>query len=714
MDLKKPPPPLLLGLLAFSSQIYIMREFNAIFQGNEITFGLLLAAWLFWGGIGSIVANRIKYSNSRLIILFNIVMFLFPAVLILIRLSRFLLGLFPGEVTGTLTIFMLSMFVSLLIGFPMGILFVFNVEQTKGQLGRTYIQESLGAAFAGGLIYFILIHHLSNWQGAAVITVGIFLLSIPSFKGKILLGFSILLIPSLTLLFLLDFTSQQLYWAPFRLLDSRDSLYGKIQVIQTGEQISLYANNQVIFSSLDSEGAEESVHFSMLQPYPAKNVLLIGGGPGGGLRELLKYSGIEIDYVEIDPVIIAMSTVYLPVEGRAALENTRVNVFNTDGRVFLQDSENKYDRILLSLPPPHSAQLNRFYTREFFQLVQERLTHEGVFSFRFPSSENYISPELQDLLATLYFTLHDVFPEVKIVPGNVNIFLASQYPLLVDIDGFINGIQKNQLNTAYFIPEILFDRLSPMRIMSLEDKVLSGRRILNRDDIPISYFFNSVLWSTQFKKIESTFLKTLERLGQVWLMDLPIVLFTALLILFLFLRFQPALYLVPLGTMGLSSIVIELVIIISFQVRFGSLYSAIALLFTGFMAGLFIGALVAESQKKTSVRSLLIAQLGLTLSILGFYILFNRPLPSWFFYFFLLILGSTGGYLFVTSNRLYLESKKNFGLGYGIDLIGSFFGVLLTASVLIPLLGLTVVIKYILFLNGLTLLFIGAGEKRLL
>ena len=85
--------------------------------------------------------------------------------------------------------------------------------------------------------------------------------------------------------------------------------------------------------------------------------------------------------------------------------------------------------IILNLPEPSTARINRFYTLEFFQICRERLNREGIFAFRVESAENYISPAQQRFLNSMHATLKQVFPHVDVVPGATNIFLGSQAPL---------------------------------------------------------------------------------------------------------------------------------------------------------------------------------------------------------------------------------------------------------------------------------------------
>ena len=217
-------------------------------------------------------------------------------------------------------------------------------------------------------------------------------------------------------------------------LESKDTPYGKLQMLKIQEQISLYYNSLHVYSYPDLASSEESVHFSLLQNPHSKNALIIGGGVGGSLAQALKYPQLRIDYVEIDPEIIRMSLEFLPKRETEHFRSKRIHVFYEDGRAFLKSVKKSYDVITLNLPDPSTAQINRFFTQEFFLMAREKLSENGIFSFRISSAENYISYELQNFLASLYYTLKEVFSEVEIVPGDTNVFLASDRELSLDAE----------------------------------------------------------------------------------------------------------------------------------------------------------------------------------------------------------------------------------------------------------------------------------------
>jgi len=716
-------PPFILGFLALSFQILLLREFSVHFYGNEITYGLLLAAWLLWGGIGSISSSKYKFNLSRLPQFYYLVIVFFPFSLLGLRYSRFILGIKPWEITGLVPMIIFSMILSFFISFPLGILFVFNVHFRKGKLSQVYLLESLGASVAGFAVYFLLIPFFSNWEGTALVGAFASLLTFFTFggrKNKYLLS---LILITLLAFSLSDFSSQKIYWEPLRLIQSKDSRYGKLQEIKTEEQVSLYNNGIPVYTQSDFATAEESVHFALLQNPQAENVLLIGGGAGGGLIQVLKYPSVEVDYVELDPETIHLILRLLPENEKKIINNEkkRIHFFFTDGRAFLNSVSKIYDIIILNLPAPSTTQINRFYTKEFFLLAKEKLTEKGILSLRVPSAEPP-GPERQNFLASLYFSLKVAFPIVEIVPGGTNIFLASASPLSIEFEELSQKIEELNLQNRYEEFNLqnryirsnrqLSSRLHPLKVDFLRKKITSGKKIINRDLIPISYFYNSVLWSKQFKGIEKRVLSFFSELPFFWLLDFPLLLFVFLLFFLWLRRKKSSFFLVPLAVMGFTTIVVEIIVIIFFQTLFGYLYGRIALLLTSFMAGLFLGALRGQRRKKFRFPQILFIQFGFLLLLLLLYFSLNLHPPEFSSFLFLLALGFLGGDLFVVSNHLFLKEHKNYGLGYGLDLLGSFLGALTASSLLIPLVGLPLLIRYLFLLNSFCLLFLAGGMRK--
>ncbi len=119
-------------------------------------------------------------------------------------------------------------------------------------------------------------------------------------------------------------------------------------------------------------------HPALVAHGDVKNVLIIGGGDGGALREMLRHPGIEhIRLVEIDPDVISFSKQWLPEISKGAFEDPRVEVVITDGAKFVKSDEDRYDLILIDSSDPVGPSAVLF-TREFYTDCKALLNPRGV------------------------------------------------------------------------------------------------------------------------------------------------------------------------------------------------------------------------------------------------------------------------------------------------------------------------------------------------
>jgi spermidine synthase len=161
---------------------------------------------------------------------------------------------------------------------------------------------------------------------------------------------------------------------------------------------------------------------------------LIGHGAGELTEELLKEPVKRIDYVELDPAIVTMTENYLPESYYKALEDSRVSIKNTDGRFFVKNTPDKYDCVIVRVGDPYTAQINRYYTVEFFDEVKRVLKEGGILSLALGSSESYISAPLGELLSSIYLSLKDVFSACLVIPGDTAYFIASDKSGYMTVD----------------------------------------------------------------------------------------------------------------------------------------------------------------------------------------------------------------------------------------------------------------------------------------
>ncbi len=161
-----------------------------------------------------------------------------------------------------------------------------------------------------------------------------------------------------------------------------ESKYQKLVVTTWLNEHWLYINGNLQMTTLD----EYLYHEPMIHPVVAlvkhpKQVLVIGGGDGFNVKELLKYPDVEsITLVDLDPEMTNLGAKYPPFvkANGSSLSNEKVQVINADGFTFLQKSEQLYDLIVVDLPDAKGVDLNKLYTQEFYQMVRLHLRPNGA------------------------------------------------------------------------------------------------------------------------------------------------------------------------------------------------------------------------------------------------------------------------------------------------------------------------------------------------
>ncbi|MFJ8194183.1 polyamine aminopropyltransferase [Streptomyces sp. NPDC096094] len=148
----------------------------------------------------------------------------------------------------------------------------------------------------------------------------------------------------------------------------------------TGDpDIRLFLNGDLQFSSVD----EYRYHESLVHPALSgrrSDVLIMGGGDGLALREVLRYEDVRhVTLVELDPAMTRLARTYAPLRSlnRGALDDPRVDVVNADAFNWLREARQKYDAVIIDFPDPDSASLAKLYSVEFYHLLGHVLAPDG-------------------------------------------------------------------------------------------------------------------------------------------------------------------------------------------------------------------------------------------------------------------------------------------------------------------------------------------------
>jgi spermidine synthase len=167
-----------------------------------------------------------------------------------------------------------------------------------------------------------------------------------------------------------------------RIVYTEQTPYQQIVLTRAKDDIRLYLDGGLQFSSVDEYRYHESLVHVPLSLSARRHVLILGGGDGLAAREVLKYSEVEsVTLVDLDPAVtrIARHNPHLRALNGGSLDQPRVTVLHRDAFAFLRESSGRYDAILIDLPDPKNTALARLYSREFYRLVKRRLSPGGVF-----------------------------------------------------------------------------------------------------------------------------------------------------------------------------------------------------------------------------------------------------------------------------------------------------------------------------------------------
>lgn len=201
-------------------------------------------------------------------------------------------------------------------------------------------------------------------------------------------------------------------------LHSEKSEYQKIEVLEThGVGRLLLLDGKTMVSERDEFVYHEVMgHIpTMVHPNP-KNVLIIGGGDGGIVREFVKHPNLErIDLVEIDERVIEVSKTYFP-DCTSGLSDRRVNVRPQDGVEYIKSFKNFFDIIIIDSTDPEDFAAGLF-TKEFYTYVSEALTENGIMMAQ---TENPFYDEWG--IKKFYDNLREVYPVVASFTGPMLIY----------------------------------------------------------------------------------------------------------------------------------------------------------------------------------------------------------------------------------------------------------------------------------------------------
>ena len=729
---------LTMGFSGLVAQMLLLRELLIVFSGNELSIGIVLANWLILEAFGSFFLGKRAENTKNKIETFAIITLLFsislPVAVYFTRILKNILGVSIGEGLGLLPILYSSFLILLPTSVTHGALFTFSCKiyssfssTDASSVGKVYVYETVGTIVGGMVWTYLLIPYFHAFHMAAGLAVLNFLvctlLLIPywrdgRFQKTITTICFLFLLLGIFFIFAggadrLHSSSIKAQWRKQNVVHYQNSIYGNICVIESGGQYTFFSDGIAYITTPipDIVFVEEFVHLAFLShPYP-ESVLILSGGAGGIINEVLKHpSGELVEYAELDPLILELLRKCPTPLTEDELTDSRVKIKHIDGRLFLKMTENKYDLVLVGLSEPSDLQTNRFFTKKFFSLVEKRLTESGILVIGLPGSLTYLSDELRDLNTCIFNTLNKVFPYVRVIPGDgTNIFLASNSEeiSLIDKTRLAHRLKERNLKASLIVPRHIEYKLHPRWVDWFLEFIEGGTQKINQDFKPLGVFYSISYWNAIFTPYLSTPFRWLEKIN-LWMFFVFFLFFVGLFLLVQRKRpgFLPSGIPFCIGTTGFAGMMFDLALIFTFQAIYGYVFGWIGLLVTSFMAGAACGAMKITSvlpRIKRDRKFFINIELAIICFslILPFIFLLLHPYldsPTVFFSLRILFLfvsfisGLLIGSQFPLANKIYLKGEASLsrtaGLLYSSDLLGGWLGGVLGGVVLLPILGL--------------------------
>lgn len=353
-------------------------------------FSLIIGVYLFSMGVGSYFSKFLRRNMLNTFVEIEILVGLVGGLS-----SVVLFLLFESVGYFQLILYFLVFVTGCLVGLEIPLLMNILKDRVafRDLVSNVFTFDYIGALLASILFPLVLVPHLGVMRTSlffGMINIGIaialcFLLQkelrrVWILKAKAIGSFVLLLVVFIFSPAILEYSESQLYGE--NIIYSHTTPYQRIVLTHKKSDYRLYLNNNLQFSSADEYRYHEAlVHPAMSIAKKVENVLVMGGGDGLAVREILKYPDVKkVTLVDLDQGMTRLFETNAILTGfnHDALNDQKVTVHNADAYLWARESKQKYDVVVIDFPDPSNYSLGKLYSLSFYRTLQHLLKPESV------------------------------------------------------------------------------------------------------------------------------------------------------------------------------------------------------------------------------------------------------------------------------------------------------------------------------------------------
>ncbi len=612
----------------------LLREVLVTFHGVELNVGGYYGSWFLWIAVGAL-ASRLGRPNhaGRFSWCMAALPVAFLASLALLRSWKALVGLGGGTLLS-----LESRVLGTAVGVAPSAFLVGYVFPSAASLFRggedpvswAYFVEAAGSVLGGAAFSFLFATRLGVPEAMAAVgtasAIAVALVAVRRLALAAAVGWGVLWAGGAAGPWQgLDGRLEQVRWEHlqrgYELLARRYTPYSHLAVARaegSAHEYGLFVDGRLAEAFPDRRRNGLRAAHVLAQAPGARRILLLGGGLAGLVPALLGLEDLErLDLVLLDPGQVSLLRRYLPPEARRALSDPRFHLHATDPRRFVTSGAVRdFDLVVLATGLPSTLAANRVFTVEFFRQVRSLSPGAKLLVFFSRDEPAYLTPTERYALASVYASLQRVFPRVAVLTGDVHYFVAAASQATQSSLGLARAYRRAKVSPRpYPVDAFPGPGFKEKLSQRLTATLAAARGMANRDSLPVTFLFRMAYLGQITHSRLAGFLLVVTRTGgkAAWLCLLALVGF--LLVRRVAdptgdERRRSAVW--ALGIVGMASMSFQVLLMVAFQARLGSLYRELGLLAAASMAGLALGALAGRRLRATELAlPLLVGLVGL-------------------------------------------------------------------------------------------------------